>query len=187
MYERTLVILKPDAVARRLSGQIISIFEEVGLKIVEAKMLTPGDALLDKHYTSDPAYLKSLGDKNIVAYSEQGLNMMDYFGTMDPTKVGETIRGWLLEYMKSGPVLAMVLEGNCAVRIVRKLVGHTFPADAVPGTIRARFSMESNDLANAQRRSIHNLVHASGNTDEASSEITLWFGKDAVKLSKGLA
>jgi len=187
MYERTLVILKPDAVARGLIGKIISTFEDTGLKIVEAKMLTPSAELMDKHYTSDRAYLESLGVKSLTAYKAQGIDIVSHLGTSDALKLGTMIRGWLVEYITSGPVLAMILEGNCAVQIVRKLVGVTFPFDAVPGTIRARFSNESSELANFQRRSVHNLVHASGTVEEANAEITLWFGKSALKLSKEFA
>jgi len=187
MYERTLVILKPDAIERGLSGRIISIFEDVGLRIVEAKMLVPPAELMDRHYISDPEYLKSLGNKSLNAYKAQGFDIKSHLGTDDPLKLGKMIRGWLVDYITSGPVLAMVLEGNCAIQVVRKLVGVTFPFDAAPGTIRARFSNDSSELANFQRRSVHNLVHASGNADEANSEITLWFGKPATKLSKELS
>ena len=85
------------------------------------------------------------------------------------------VKGWLVEYMASGPVLVGVLRGNRCVEVVRKLVGATLPVLAAPGTIRGDLSVDSPDLANAERRPIRNLVHASGDVEEAEREIAVWF------------
>ena len=80
----------------------------------------------------------------------------------------------------AGPVLAMVWEGPHAVELIRKLVGHTLPLSSAPGTIRGDFSFDSSYLANTNRRPIKNLIHASGNKEEAVFEVDLWFGKDEI-------
>ena len=74
----------------------------------------------------------------------------------------------------------MVWEGSGAVALVRKMIGHTVPAKALPGTIRGDFAYDNPELANAQKRPLYNLVHASGEVAEAEEEIALWFGKGEV-------
>jgi nucleoside-diphosphate kinase len=85
------------------------------------------------------------------------------------------VQKWLVEYLTVNPVVAVVLEGPHAVELVRKLVGHTLPLKAQPGTIRGDFSFDSSALANENKRPIRNLIHASGNKEEAELEIALWF------------
>lgn len=177
MIERTLVILKPDAVKRKLCGRILDIFEEAGFDIVEGRFFTPARELIERHYPSNDKYYASLGNKSLANYKEQGLDIKAELGTDDAREIGISIKGWLVDYMTSGPVMAVVLQGNGAIRNVRKLCGDTLPSNAAPGTIRARFSLDSSDYANAQKRSLHNLMHSSGNADEARYEIELWFGK----------
>lgn len=184
MLERTLVVLKPDAVERGLCGKIIDIFEEAGLKIVDARMFRPDADFISRHYPSTPKWLESLGNKSINNYKLQGLDIKRQMGTDDPTAVGKQIKSWLVEYMSSGRVMAMTIQGNHAIANVRKLVGGTIPMEATPGTIRARFSIDSSELANAEARSIKNLVHASGNAEEARFELELWFGKGAADVEK---
>jgi nucleoside-diphosphate kinase len=82
--------------------------------------------------------------------------------------------------MQSGPVIAVVLEGIEAVACVRKLVGPTYPDQAPPGTIRGDFAHMSRSYANDRGIAVANLVHASGNTEEAAYEIGVWFGKDEI-------
>ena len=84
----------------------------------------------------------------------------------------------LVDYMTSGPVIAMVLEGNNAIKNVRKMCGNTIPSVADPSTIRGKFSLDSSDVANAQHRPVHNLIHASVEPEEAKYEISLWFGSE---------
>jgi nucleoside-diphosphate kinase len=85
------------------------------------------------------------------------------------------VRTWLTEFLLSSPVVPMVISGNRAIETVRKIIGSTLPVAAAPGTIRGDFSSDSPDLANAERRPVKNLVHASGDPDEAAREIALWF------------
>jgi nucleoside-diphosphate kinase len=177
MIEKTLVVLKPDAVARRLCGKIIDVFEEAQLSIIAAKMLTPSASLVDRHYPKDKAYLTSLGHKSAVSYAADGKDVKKKYGTSDEFEIGKNIRAGLIKYISSGPVLALCLQGSGAIKAVRKLVGFTLPYDAAPGTIRGRFSIDSADSADSENRPIHNLVHASGNPKEARAELKLWFGK----------
>ena len=90
-------------------------------------------------------------------------------------EIGTQVKAWLVDFITSGPIVFVVLEGNHEVQIVRKLVGDTIRAYADPGTIRGDFAMDSTDWANAERRPVKNLIHASGNVEEASAEIALWF------------
>jgi nucleoside-diphosphate kinase len=176
MLERTLIILKPDAVKRKLCGKIISMFEEAGFNIVDAKLITPSRELVDRHYPNNNKWYIAVGNKSISNFTEQGLNISEVMGTDDALTIGKKIKEWLIDYMTSGPVMAMVLEGNNAIKNVRKMCGNTIPASADPSTIRGRFSIDSSDVANAEHRPVHNLIHASGEVDEAKYEISLWFG-----------
>jgi nucleoside-diphosphate kinase len=84
------------------------------------------------------------------------------------------------EFMQSGPVVAIVLEGVGAVACVRKMVGPTYPDQAAPGTIRGDFAHVSRAYANERGIAVANLVHASGNPEEAAQEIDVWFGSDDI-------
>lgn len=179
--EKTLVVLKPDAVQRGLIGEIISRFEKVGLKIVAAKMLVASDELLNKHYPTDRReFIEGMGEKSLANYRELGIDPIKALGTDDAYKLGMEIQGWIMQYLKSGPVFALVLEGPHAIELVRKLRGHTLPYMAAPGTITGDYSFDSSSLANASKRPIKNLVHASGNKDEAEFEVNLWFSPDEI-------
>ena len=180
MKEKTLVILKPDAVQRKLCGRIISIFEDAGFDIVAAKLLVPSKDVLERHYPNNNNWFIGAGNKSIANFKEQGLDIKDVMGTEDPLEIGKTIKKWLVEYMTSGPVMAMILEGNNAVKNVRKMCGNTIPSNAEPSTIRGRFSIDSSDVANAEHRPVNNLIHASGEPEEARYEISLWFGSEYV-------
>lgn len=142
MIERTLVLLKPDAVQRSVCGELISRFEKAGLKIVGLKMVWADEELSKKHYK---------------AHIEKSF----YKG--------------LEEMIIEGPVVAIVLEGVDAVPVVRKIVGATEPKQALPGTIRGDYAHVSIEHANSKGRCVRNLIHASGNYDEAKEEINLWF------------
>lgn len=174
--ERTLVVLKPDAVTRGLAGEIIARFEKVGLKIVGARLFVPDKKMLDAHYPAHrEEFVIGLGQRTLDSYREMGLQPKEQFGHADPKKIGHTVRDWLVESMQVSPVLAMVLEGPHAIEIVRKLVGATLPQKSEPGTIRGDYSFDSSYLANTNQRPIRNLIHASGNQEEADFEIKLWF------------
>ncbi len=179
MQERTLIILKPDAVQRGLIGDIIGRFEKMGLKIVGAKFFVPTTELLNKHYPVDREdFITGMGQKTLDNYRELGLDPKHYFGTDDANKIGLVVQKWLVDFMISAPVMAVVLEGPHAIELVRKVRGHTLPLKADPGTITGDYSFDSSSLANSEQRPIRNLVHASGNKKEAEFEIDLWFKPD---------
>ena len=146
--ERTLVILKPDAVQRGIVGEILQRFERVGLKIVGMKMVSPDQELFKQHYEGIGKLISRRGE--------------------------ETYR-YNLDYMMSGPIIAMCLEGIEAVALVRKILGSTEPKSAEMGTIRGDFSHMSFGHANSHGRPVPNLVHASSNLEEAKQEVALWF------------
>lgn len=179
MQERTLIILKPDAVQRGLIGDIIGRFEKMGLKIVGAKFFIPTTELLNKHYPVDREdFITGMGQKTLDNYRELALDPKQYFGTDDANKIGLVVQKWLVDFMISAPVMAVVLEGPHAIELVRKVRGHTLPLKAEPGTITGDYSFDSSSLANSEQRPIRNLVHASGNKKEAEFEIGLWFKPD---------
>jgi len=175
MIERTLVLIKPDAFKRHLTGEIIARFERVGLKLEKMKLIKPVKETVEKHYPDDEEWLKSIGEKTIKTYQKYNLNLIDDLGTDDVLEIGKKIRKWLIQYVTSGLVVAIVISGNHAIEVVRKLVGNTVPVFAELGTIRGDYSIDSPDLADKEKRSIQNLVHASGNKKEAKKEIALWF------------
>lgn len=176
--EQTLIIIKPDGVQRSLVGEIISRFERVGLKLIGIKMLVPTEALIEKHYLIHPEWRKITGEKTIEAYKKKGKKPPHE----DPYKVTEIILNNLKKYMTSGPVIAMVWQGIHAVGIVRKLVGGTEPMTSDVGTIRGDYTLDSYEIADLDGRSVRNLIHASGSTEEAQKEIALWFKPE--ELSK---
>lgn len=179
--EKTLVVLKPDAVQRGIVGDIITRFERVGLKIVASKLFIPSQELLDKHYPADrKEFVEGLGGRTLESYREMGLDPIEQFGSEDAARIGESVRAWLTEFMRSGPVFAFVLEGPHAIEVVRKIVGSTLPQKAQPGTIRGDYSFDSSYLANSANRPIKNLIHASGNIEEATFEVDLWFSDDEI-------
>jgi nucleoside-diphosphate kinase len=133
--ERTLVILKPDAVQRLLAGEIISRFERRGLKIVGMKLQAVSESLAREHYA---------------------------------VHEGKPFYDGLIEYITSGPVVVMALEGPDAISVVRSTVGLTRPGEAAPGSIRADFGLMVG----------RNLVHASDGEETAHQELALWFRDD---------
>lgn len=181
MLERTLIILKPDAIARGLIGEITSRFEKVGLKIVAAKLLKSNKNLTGKHYPLErEEFIKGMGQKTLDNYHKLGVDVKKEFGTEDAYELGKIIREWLMDMMTSGPVFAMVLEGPHAVELVRKICGPTLPLMAAPGTIRGDYSFDSSYLANVGKRGVKNLIHASGSLEEAKYEIPLWFTTEEI-------
>ena len=130
--ERTLVLVKPDAVRRGLAGEILRRFELRGLELREARLLTVDRALAEEHYAEHAQ---------------------------------KPFYGELVEFITSGPTLALVLEGEGAIATVRTTMGATNPADAGPGTIRGDLALSMPD----------NLVHGSDSPESAAREIALWF------------
>ena len=135
--EKTLVLIKPDAVQRKLAGEILARFERRGLEIRAARLLTVDRALADEHYAE---------------HREK-----PFFGE-------------LVDFITSAPTLALVLEGEAAISVVRTTMGATNPTDAAPGTIRGDLALAMPD----------NLVHGSDSPESAQREIALWFGNDAL-------
>ncbi len=148
--ERTLIILKPDTVQRGLVGEILSRFERTGLKIVATKMLQPSYDHFYHHYETIGKMVSRRGQK-----------------AFDVT----------LAMMQEGPVIAFVLEGVEAVSLVRKMVGTTEPKNAAPGTIRGDYAHVSFSHADNEDLGIANIVHASGDPEEAALEISHWFSE----------
>jgi nucleoside-diphosphate kinase len=175
MMERTLVVVKPDGVQRGLIGRVIARFEHAGFKIVALKMLRPTKDLASRNYPDSDEWYRKVGERSISTFKGMGTDPRIKFGTDDPIAVGKTIKGWLVRFLSSGNVVAMVLEGNNAATHARKLVGETDPVKAISGSIRADFSIDDVILGNTMSRPMVNIVHASGNAKEAADEIKIWF------------
>ena len=171
MLEKTLVLLKPDAVQRGLVGEIIARFEKVGLKMVAMKMVHPSHEDVDKHYALTEEWMLAVYTKAKAKYEANG-QPFDY---PDHIAYGSEIKRGLVDFLKSAPIVALVLEGEMAVSLVRKIVGATEPASSAPGTIRGDLSHDTYALSNAQNRPLRNLIHASGNVEEANNEMKIWF------------
>ena len=135
MAERTLVLIKPDAIKRRLAGEILARFERRGLELAAAKLVRVDRGLAEEHYSE---------------HSEK-----PFFEE-------------LVEFITSGPTLALVLEGDGAIAVVRTTMGATNPTNADPGTIRGDLALAMPD----------NLVHGSDSPESAAREIALWFSDD---------
>jgi nucleoside-diphosphate kinase len=135
--ERTLVLIKPDAVQRALAGEIMGRLERRGLMVAGAKLITVDRALAEEHYAEHSA--------------------KPFFGE-------------LVEFITSAPTLALVVEGEGAIAVVRTTMGATNPADAAPGTIRGDLALSMPD----------NLVHGSDSAESAEREIALWFADEHV-------
>ncbi len=144
--ERSLVILKPDALDRGIMGEILTRFERVGAKFIGMKMLVSDKDTAEKHYTEDLAKRR-----------------------------GEKVRNMMIEMLTSGPIIAIALEGIDIVDVVRKMVGATEPKSAIPGTIRGDYSHVSFRYADEKGIGIFNLIHASSSPEEAEVEIGVWF------------
>jgi len=174
--EKTFVIIKPDGIQRSLIGEIIGRFEKLGLKLVAMRMCLPTAEMARKHYTIDPEWVRKTGQKSIENYKSKGLVPT----SDDPLEIGNKVLLRLERYLSSGPVVTMVWQGAHAIQIVRKVVGGTEPLSCDVGTIRGDFVLDSYRIADQDERSIRNLIHASGNIEEAHKEIDLWFKKDEI-------
>lgn len=144
--ERTLILLKPDALQRGIVGEIITRFERVGAKMVGLKLVVSEEDTARQHYTDDLAKRR-----------------------------GEKVRDLMVKMITSGPIIALVLEGVDIVEVARKMVGETEPKKAAPGTIRGDYAHVSFDYADKKNIGVFNLIHASGSSEEAKTEIAVWF------------
>lgn len=176
--EKTFVLVKPDGVKRGLIGEIISLIEQRGLKIIALEMFRPTAEEMDKHYPKDKTWINRLGEKTLKTYNQYNVDPLKELGTAEPHEIGQMIRRWLIEYMTSGPLVKIVVQGVHAVDMVRKLAGDTIPALAEMGTIRGDFSVDSPSIANTEKRAVHNILHASETPQEAEHEINHWFKKE---------
>jgi len=176
--ERTIVLVKPDGVKRGLIGEVISRFEKMGLKILAMKMIWADKKLAAEHYPESRTELMiGIGKKTLETYEKYGRDPKEEFGNMTPEEIGKMVNGWNIEFITSGPVVAILMEGAHAIDNVRALAGNTLPVFATPGTIRGDYSIDSPALANVKKRAVRNIVHASGNAEEAKYEEQLWFRK----------
>lgn len=175
--EQTYVMVKPDGVRKGLVGEIIRRFEQRDLKIVALEMFQPTREEMDNHYPTDEAWIRRVGDKTLTTYAQYQMNAKDLLGTDDNLEIGTMVRGWLLDYMLSAPLVKMIVQGVHAVDVVRKIAGPTLPFKAEMGTIRGDFSIDSPVLANLEKRAVANILHASETAAEAQHEIEHWFGK----------
>ena len=146
MIQRSLVLLKPDALDRGIVGEIITRFERVGANIVGMKLLVSEKDTAMKHYTDDLA--RRRGDK---------------------------VRELMVSMLTSGPIVAIALEGIEIVEVVRKMIGATEPKTAAPGTIRGDYAHVSFKYADEKGIGVFNLIHASGSPEEAEVEVSVWF------------
>lgn len=175
MKEKTLVILKPDAVQRALIGEIISRFEKTGFKVVGAKMVYASKELAGKHYVDDAAWLVAVGEKSIKSYESKGIKVKE-----TAREIGVKVRQQLMDFISMSPVIALVLEGHGVIDKVRTLVGGTAPSSALPGTIRGDYAFDSYGLADKSGRPLQNLIHASDSVESAEREIKIWFKQDEI-------
>jgi len=185
LIEKTVVLLKPDAVKRGLIGEITTRFEKAGLKIVAMKMVWADKEMVGKHYPDDRIeFLKGMGGKTLETYEKFGMDVNEALGTKDPLEIGKMVNSWNIEFLSSGPVVAILLEGLHAIDNVRMIAGNTLPTFANPGSVRGDFSVDSPALANKKKRSVRNLMHASGNPEEAKYEEELWFHENEIHAYK---
>ena len=179
--ERTIVLIKPDGVKRGLVGEVIVRFERMGLKIVAMKLVWVDKSIATKHYPeSRTELMKAIGEKTLKTYEKYGRDPKEEFGKLSPEEIGKMVNKWNIEFLTSGPVVAILLEGVHAIDNVRMIAGNTLPVFAEPGTIRGDYSIDSPALANIKGRAVHNIIHASGSIEEAKYEEQLWFKKDDI-------
>lgn len=146
MLQRTLILLKPDALERGIIGEIITRFERIGAQFVGMKLLISQEDTARRHYTDDLARRR-----------------------------GEKVRELMVKMLMSGPIVAVALEGVDIVEVVRKMVGATEPKQAASGTIRGDYAHVSFGHADEQGIGVFNLIHASGSPQEGEDEIAVWF------------
>lgn len=175
MMERTFILIKTEAVQRGIMGQVLERFERTGLRIAAMKMVWPTKEIAQEHYPNDEAWMKAVGNKTIEGYRRQGKDVKE-----EPVDIGKRIKQMLVDYLLSGPVVAIVMEGNHAVELVRKIVGSTEPLQAQPGTIRGDFTKDSYSIADLMERPVRNIVHASSEKEEAEREIRIWFSESEI-------
>ncbi len=175
MNQKTLILIKPDAMERGLAGEIISRMERVGLRIADIKLVIPTKELAEQHYpVTDEWYLK-VGNNTIDDCKRYNLDPKEVMGSDDPMVMGKLIHQWNVVFFTGREILAIVFEGIHAIEVARKLAGATVPLLAAPGTIRGDLTSVSALSENSAKMTIRNLIHTSGDPAEAKREIKLWF------------
>lgn len=177
--EKTFVILKPDAVQRGLIGDIIKRFENIGLKIVGMKMILATAEQCEKHYNKDDAWFIKKGE-NIVKNRQEMGKVIE----KEALEYGRDIIRRLTAFMTCSPVVVMVLEGNQAQAVVKRLVGSTEPSTADTGSIRGDFALDSYYLCDTDdSRAMRNVIHCTDpadGPDAAEREINVWFSPEEI-------
>lgn len=171
--EKTFVAVKHDGIQRALIGDIISRIERTGLKIIAMKMFVPSREKTAEHYGKTDAWCEMVGQRTIDNLRKDG---------EEPKKsaleYGKGVLNALYSYFTLGPIVGMVVEGNQAVAVVKKLVGGTEPLTSDVGTIRGDFMIDSYEIANLDGRAVRNILHCSDKPEEAEREINIWFSPD---------
>ncbi|MBL7156339.1 MAG: nucleoside-diphosphate kinase [Candidatus Pacebacteria bacterium] len=173
--QKTLVLIKPDGVQRSLIGEIISRFEKVGLKIIGLKIFVPTKEQIEQQYGPSKQEVEAMGKRSIEAQVKLGKKI-----ELLPYEYGMKIFNWIEKYISSGPVVGIVLQGNYAVELVKKLVGITEPLNSDVGTIRGDYTLDSYELANNDGRAVRNAIHRSASLEEAEKEIAIWFKPEEI-------
>lgn len=173
--ERSLVILKPDAIQRGLVGELIKRFEQTGLKVAALKIVMATEEQCWTHYNKDEKWFAEKGAKYVENLKSAGMPV-----EKEAVEYGKDIVRALVTFMTCSPVVPMVIEGNQAVAVVKKLVGGTEPTTSDVGTIRGDLTVDSFDLANFDARAVRNLVHCSDKPEEAQREMEIWFKPEEI-------
>ena len=173
--ERTLVILKPDAVQRGLIGEIIRRMENTGLKLVALKFVMATEDQVWKHYNKDDEWFTKKGQRTVEERRAAGLPI-----EKEAIEYGKEIVRGLVKFMTCGPIVPMIWEGNQAVGIVKKIVGSTEPLTSDGGTIRGDYTLDSYELSSIDSRAVRNLVHCSDPVADAEREIPVWFTPEEI-------
>lgn len=168
--ERTFTLIKPDGIQRSLIGEIVSRLERTGLKFIGFKFVVPTRDQCFAHYAKDDAWCEKVGNRTIAERTEKGLPI-----EKSALEYGKDILEGNVKFLTSGPVLAMALEGNQAVGVVKKIVGGTEPLTSDVGTIRGDLTIDSYALSGFDGRAVRNLVHCSDKPEEAEREMKIWF------------
>lgn len=174
--ERTLVLIKPDGVSRGLVGEVLARMERAGLHIVALSMCTPSVELARFHYRETPEELRRMGKKLSAAAASFGVDLEAIFGTTNAIELGRVIHDRNVRFLRSGDVVAAVIQGPNAIRKVRTICGSTMPIDAQPGSIRGDFASGGIRQFLFSESTVCNLVHSSDDSEGAAKrEIDLWF------------
>lgn len=173
--QRSLIILKPDAIQRSLVGEILHRIERTGLKIIAMKLLVATREQIVEHYHKDDAWCLKKGTKIAQDRKDHGLTV-----DKESIEYGRDIIEQNVKFMLSGPMLGVVVEGSMAPLVIKKITGDTAPTLSDVGTIRGDLSIDSYEHAAVDSRAIRNILHCSENTEEAEREIVVWFKPDEI-------